>query len=77
MFLKEMNEKWQAMLLLLGTLNNATYKETTDAIEAYQRKIDLAEVTAKTGAAAKGLAKEERASRKVRRVSVRADAVLA
>ena len=39
MFLKDRNEKWQAMFLLFGTMNNATYKETTDAIEAYQKNI--------------------------------------
>ena len=36
----------------------------------------LAEVTAKVGAAAKGLAKEEKASRNVRKLLARADAVL-
>ena len=46
MFLKEKNEKWAAMFLMLGTQTNATYKETTDAIQAYQTKIDLAEANA-------------------------------
>ena len=46
MFLKDKNEKWVAVFLTLGTQTHATYKETTDASEAYQTKIDLAEANA-------------------------------
>ena len=46
MFLKDKNEKWVAMFLMLGTQTRATYKETTDAIAAYQTKLHLAKANA-------------------------------
>ena len=50
MFLKDKNAQWTAMFLMLGTQTlsqtRATYKETTDAIAAYQTKLDLAEANA-------------------------------
>ena len=44
MFLKDKSKKWSTLLMMLGT-QNLTYKETADAIETFQTKIDLAEAS--------------------------------
>ena len=45
MFLKDKSEKWSMLFMMLGS-QKLTYKETTDAIEEFQTKIDLAEANA-------------------------------
>ena len=66
----------EVTLVGLTVILCARLTQVTDKAEAVVAKT-LAEVTAKVGAAAKNLAEKEKESRKVRRGSVRVEAVLA
>ena len=66
MFLKDKNGKWVAMFLMLETQPRATYKETTDAISAYQTKLDLLEANANNQNVTVAVAKPDKTKKRCR-----------